>query len=148
MKIFLDANILIDYFAQREPFCKEANKLRIVDFFGDAELWASAQSFSDIEYILGRIHPVQKVREKMAKSLDFLQIATFEAADVEDALRSTWPDLEDFLIARCAERIKADYLITRDLHGFVDSPVPVLNPAEFFSMLKTKYDIEYEGLSL
>lgn len=45
-----------------------------------------------------------------------------------EGLESHWPDLEDFLIARCAENEGADYLITRDTKWFENSRVPALTP--------------------
>ena len=38
MKLFLDTNVLIDYFVQRQPFFESIRKLRIAQIFGDVEL--------------------------------------------------------------------------------------------------------------
>ena len=65
-------------------------------------------------------------------------------ADLEEGLTADWEDLEDFLIAKCAERIKADYILTRDKTGFIQSKIPVLEPKEFLLLLKDKYGCEYD----
>ena len=54
MKLFLDTNVLIDLYQQRHPFYEDVKKLQVMEEFGDAELWASAKSFTDIFYVLRR----------------------------------------------------------------------------------------------
>lgn len=45
--------------------------------------------------------------------------------DYTNALRLGWDDLEDCLVALCAQSARADYLVTRDTKGFSRSLVPV-----------------------
>lgn len=144
MRLLLDTNILLDYYGRRQPFFNDARRFRIAAAFGDVELWASGQSFTDAEYILRGFAPVPQLRTMMGESLAFLSVAMPSALDVEDGLHSDWPDLEDFLVARCAERIGADCLITRDAEGFAASAVPVLSPAGFFDMMERDHGIVYD----
>ena len=148
MRVFLDTNVLVDFYARRKPFFQYAKLLWIASYFEDVELWASSQSFVDIEYILRRAVPVQALREMMAKSLDHLRISSPEPNDLTDGLSSSWPDLEDFLIARCAQNEGADYLITRDTKGFEKSKVPALSPEQFFKMMEEEYGVVYDEEAL
>ena len=147
MRLLLDTNVLVDYYARRDPFFDAAAKLRCAAYFGDVELWASAQSFADIEYILRRAIPVDALRAMMLESLEFLSISSPTSTDVRDAISSAWPDLEDFLVARSAERVRADYLVTRDAAGFAEARVPVVSPADFLSILKERHGIEYDDIA-
>ena len=144
MKLFLDTNVLIDYYSHREPFFQNSKLLWIASFFGDVELWASIQSFVDIEFILQREIPIRTLRNMMTLSLEDLKIASPRPKDLAAGLTSGWPDLEDFLIARCAFNEGADYLITRDANGFKDSEIPALSPAGFFHMLESDFGIVYD----
>lgn len=146
MKLFLDTNILIDYLARREPYFSDAKKLRIAALFGDVELWASLQSYTDAEYILRRAIPVDTLRAMMEKTLPFVQVASPEPEDLEAGTRCGWPDLEDFLIARCAVRTGADYLVTRDVKGFARSEVAAVAPTEFFALLEEEWGILYDEI--
>lgn len=146
MKVLLDTNILLDFYTRREPFFEEMKRFRIAAYFGDIELWAAAQSFVDIEYILRHDKSVEEIRAIMQSSLEFIQISAPAASDIFDAIGSDWPDLEDFVIARCAERIKADWIITRDKNGFLDSKVPACAPLDFFKWLEEVYGVEYEDI--
>lgn len=148
MKLFLDTNILIDYYACRDPFFKHSKLLWIASIFEDVELWASTQSFIDTEYILRKAIPVQTLRAMMATSLEHLHTTSPTSTDLEDGFKSHWPDLEDFLIARCAENEGADYLITRDTKGFENSNVPALTPQEFFDLMEAKYGVVYEEVHI
>ena len=148
IRVLLDTNVLIDYLARREPFFETACRLRIAAYFEDVELWVCPQSFSDAEYVLRRTIPTDQLRSMVLGCLEFLHIATPSATDLHDALASSWPDLEDFLIARGAKRVKASYLLTRDEKRFTESNVPALSPAEFLDMLKEEHNIEYDELEL
>lgn len=148
MRLLLDTNVLLDYYGRRAPFFEDAKRLRVAALFGDVELWVAAQSFTDAECVLRRFAPTEVLRAMMGESLAFLSIASSSAADVEEGIRSGWPDLEDFLVARCAERARADFLLTRDEKGFARSAVPVLNPAGFFEMLERDHGIVYDGVGL
>ena len=68
MRLFLDTNVLIDYYARREPFYDDALKLRIAAFFGDVDLWVCTQSFVDAEYILRKAVPITELRSMMASN--------------------------------------------------------------------------------
>lgn len=146
MRVLLDTNVLIDYFARREPYWHDALKLRIIQDFGDAELWASIQSFSDISYILRSEAPSSILQDAFLSSLSFLRVCSLKQEDLSAACKSKWPDFEDCLIEQCARKVKADFLLTRDLSGFKNSAVAVLSPAEFFDFAAEKYGLEYQEI--
>lgn len=53
------------------------------------------------------------------------------------AIRMTaFKDFEDCLQNRCAEQVRADYIITRNLEDFKESDVPAILPVDF---LKKEY---------
>lgn len=138
MRLFLDTNVLIDYFAQRQPFFEPIAKIRVAQVFGDVELWASVQSFPDIEHVLRKAIPVPKLRRMLKESLAFINIATPSASDLAEGVESGWPDLEDFVIAASASRVQADYLISRDRGGFKKCGVETLTPAEWVALMEGK----------
>ncbi|NHM16064.1 PIN domain-containing protein [Eggerthellaceae bacterium zg-887] len=147
MKLFLDTNALLDYYVRREPYFESLKAIRIAQIFGDVELWACAQSFPDIEYVLRKAVPAAQMRRMMHESLSFINVVAPTAADVERGLASDWPDLEDFLIAACAERIGADCLVTRDRKGFQSSRLTVKTPAEWVADRESQ-DIVYAKVVL
>ena len=148
MKLLLDTNILIDYLSQRDPFFTKALLLREAAIFGDVELWCSTQSFTDAEYILRDAFPTDKLRSMMEKCLVFMKACAPTASDLSSGITSGWPDLEDYLIAASAQRIKADFIITRDKEGFLRSKIPAISPERFFKLLSDEHGITYDEIDL
>lgn len=148
MKLLLDTNVLLDYYAKREPFFEDTLQLRMAALFGDVELWASTQSFTDIEYILRGSAPLSEIRTAIKHSLELMSICSPSPSDLEPGLDSSWPDLEDYLISKSAERIKADFIITRDEKGFGRSNIEAISPSDFLNLLSEEYGITYEKIGL
>ena len=135
MKLLLDTNAVIDHIAGREPFCHDMEQLCIASYFGDVELWVPVQSFLDGLYALRKYAPEDQLRQAFLASLEFFRPCGSRAEDLRPALESDWPDVEDCLIARAAQNIAADYLVTRDASGFAGSRVATVTPAEAVELL-------------
>jgi predicted nucleic acid-binding protein len=144
MRLLLDTNVLIDYFASREPYVQDALRLRIMQEFGDVELWASIQSFADIAYVLRNETDTRKLQDAFLASLDFLRVCALDQDDLKMACREQWVDFEDCLIEQCSRKVKAEFLLTRDSRGFSQSTATTLSPAEFFSLISEQYGLTYE----
>ena len=114
MKLLVDANFLIDYYARRDEFFDSCTTLLVAESFHDVELWAPAKSFTDVFYVLNQRLKVEGslVQRAFLKSFDFIKLVSLEPADVKEAARRSWDDFEDCLVAVAAEKIGA--LVGRD----------------------------------
>lgn len=148
MKLFLDTNLLIDYFASRIPYRDFFMKLLAMNEFGDAELWVSAKSFTDVFYVCKKHVPSRALQQAFSNCGDFLRICSIGEQDIMLAANRAWPDFEDCLVAIAAEKVKADYLVTRDLDGFRDSKVPVLSPQGLLDTLERDYGLVYDCVEI
>lgn len=147
MRLFLDTNILIDFYSGRNEFYGNALKLVMAADAGDVELWASAKSYSDIFYVMRKAgKDSEKVQDAFLSSSSFLRICPVDQEDIMSAARLKWPDFEDCLINEGAQKVRADYLITRDKNGFDCSSIEALSPDGFFTMLESEYGIAYEEI--
>jgi len=146
MRVLLDTNVLIDYYTRREPHYKDALKLRVMQEFGDVELWASVQSFSDIAYILRNETESKKLQLAFLASLAFLHVCSLDQGDLEKACQAAWGDLEDCLVERCAQKLKAEIILTHDVKGFLQSSSTVLTPSEFFDVVSSRHGITYDAI--
>jgi predicted nucleic acid-binding protein len=146
MRVLLDTNVLIDFYNKREPFYRDAFKLRVMQEFGDVELWASVQSFSDISFVLRDVADTEKLQQAFLASLSFLRVCSLDQGDLEKVCHASWADLEDCMIEQCSKKIKAEYLLTRDPKGFSKSAATVLNPSEFFTAVFEQYGLTYDSL--
>lgn len=143
MKLLLDTNILLDAYQAREPFFHDWERLLLARHFGDVELWVSAKSFTDLFYVCTRQLSSHVVQQHIAKSLDLYYFCSVDGSDIRAAVEMDWDDFEDALIARSAEKIKADYIITRDAKGFEKSRIPTLTAGQLMDVLRDEFGFEY-----
>lgn len=125
MNLLLDTNVLIDYLGRKEPFFLSAQKVVIAGFFGEARLQAA-----------------------VLKALTVIEPVDLTGASLERAARLGWDDLEDCLIALAAERVGADYLITRDAKGFARSTVPAVSPDAWLNIMREEHSLDYGEVQL
>lgn len=86
----------------------------------------SALTITNIVYIMRKELDAQQTRDVIEK----LQLV-FTVADLKaDDIKMNFKDFEDALQSACASRIKADYIITRNIRDFAGSKVTAIKPAE------------------
>lgn len=144
MKLLIDTNVLLDVFLCREHFVADAKKLFIMKQFKDAELWIAAQSYTDLYYVGAKAHGSDRMQKILKKVFPLLNVCSIDGADISYALDEQWQDFEDCLIWRAAKKIKADYIVTRNVADFTRSDIPVLTPGEFFSTIEAEQNLVYE----
>jgi len=132
MKILIDTNIIVDVYQNREPFTLKSKAVLQLSERGRISGIITANQVTDIYYILGR-HIRERAHLKLLvqKLLSTVMLADVTAADITAAFDLNMPDYEDALTAQCARRMKADYIITRNIKDFLESPVPVITPDDF-----------------
>jgi predicted nucleic acid-binding protein len=148
MNLLLDTCVLIDYLGRKEPFFADAQRIIAAGYFGDAALWAPAQSFKDAFYVLEHYVSSASVQQAMLKLLEVVKPVPLLPDDVERAARLQWDDYEDCLVALSAVNAKADYLITRDSKGFARSSVPAASPRAWIEMMEREHGMSFEAIEL
>ena len=144
MRAFLDTNVLIDLLTERPPEGVEAVKLLAMQELGDVELWASAKSFTHMFYVMRKENPSEVVQQAFIDSLEYLQVCELGCEDIRAAAERKWTDFEDCLIDVCAEKIRADVLLTRDKDGFKQSRLKTASPKQMFLWLEEEMRLTYE----
>jgi predicted nucleic acid-binding protein len=148
MKLLLDTNILIDYHLRRQPFFNDLAKLIIAGAFGDVELWTSAKSYTDVFYVAGKFVDRKALQEAFLKSFELFNVCSIDFDDLSRAAGLSWSDFEDCLISVAAEKIKADFIITRNTVGFKESNIPACSTSEILQLLETERGLRYESVAL
>jgi predicted nucleic acid-binding protein len=149
--LLLDSNILIDYLAQREPFYGAARKLMILGVLEEARLWISASQINDVFYVVtngGQASKSTKCQDQLTACRKVINICSVNESDIDAALNAGWQDLEDACVSVCAQKINADFIITRDAKGFKDSPTQALDAQAYFDYLATSKGLTYEEIIL
>lgn len=148
MNVLLDTNVFIDYIGRKPPFFQTAAQVVAAGYFGDAKLWVPVQSLKDAFYVLERYIDSERIQQVFIKVCEVVQPVGLSGEDAIRAARLNWKDYEDCLVAVCADKVKADYLVTRDPKGFERSPVPVISPDKLLEELKAKFGTEYDAITM
>jgi predicted nucleic acid-binding protein len=146
MAVLLDTNVLLDYFTQRKPYYQQTRELKAMSFFGDVELWATANSFTDVFYIMNKSNLSAEIQGAFLASFEYLSICSVTADDIKETASRAWDDFEDCLVAVCAEKLRAEYILTRDKAGFTTSNIPAMEPGAFIKKMAAAQGISYAEL--
>lgn len=133
MKILIDTNVIIDYLADRIPFADHAEK--VIELCEQGELTGvlTASAATDIYYILRKAIGREQTLEHLKLLLSILEIADVGKTDLLRAMELDMPDFEDALAAQCARRVKAEFIVTRNVSDFLKSAVTAISPEDFLS---------------
>ena len=104
MTVLIDTNVILDYVLKREPFAQSASDCLeyLLINKGKCKSWLTASTITDIYYVARRA------------------LNNNTSAKYEDALQ-----------IQCADRLKADYIITHNINDFVNSTIQAVTTKEF-----------------
>ena len=134
MKLLLDTNIIIDVLTKRGGYEESLALIRHCEL-GRADGFISATTVTDVVYILRKHIPPASVRDTVQTLLVIVDVAGVLKGDISAAFLSKMRDFEDAVQSACALRIGAEYIVTRNLKDFEQSPVPAISPGAMLDIL-------------
>ncbi|MDR0916300.1 MAG: PIN domain-containing protein [Oscillospiraceae bacterium] len=125
MRVVIDNNIIVDALKPNTEFQAEAQM--ILRFAAEKKIdgYVSASSLTDIFYVLRKEHNAEKTKEMIRTLMSFTDTIPLTASDCTDALDLPMNDFEDAVVAICAAKIGADYIVSRD-EAFATSAAAVV----------------------
>lgn len=135
MKVLLDTNIIVDILSKREGYEDSLQVLRYCEI-KKIDGYVSTTTVTDVMYILRKHLPPDKLREVVQTLLSTVGVSGVQKADITHAFYGVMKDFEDAVQASCAKRIKAEYIVTRNLRNFEESPVQAISPADLLKLLR------------
>ena len=130
MVLLIDANIILDVLLNRQEFVKDSSIVWKLCETGKAKGYVSALTFANLVYIMRKqLDPeeIENVFRKLSLIFDFTDLSV---SDLTRAAELHWKDFEDAVQSVTAERVHADYIITRNVRDFSRSRVIAFTPAE------------------
>lgn len=124
MKVVVDNNVIIDALKPNPQFEVNAQQILRLASIKKIDGFVSANSLTDIFYVLRKAHGADKAKAMVQKLLLILDIIGIDPADCADALSLPMNDFEDAIFAVCAQKIGADCIVSRD-EGFIKSETAV-----------------------
>jgi predicted nucleic acid-binding protein len=132
MTVLIDTNVVLDYTPPREHFVEAAAKCFERLALKKEIAYISATTITDIYYITRReTKNSDTAKDVVAKLLNSFQVASVDGSDCIKALSNGMNDYEDAIQEVCAKKVKADYIITRNVKDFAKSRVKSVSPEEF-----------------
>ncbi len=131
MKVFLDANIVIDSLSNRIPFAEPANQILSLADTGKIKVAVSVLTFTTAEYVLSKVFPKEIVLIQLRMLKPMVEVVALTDIMIDEAMEIEFSDFENGIQYLSAGACKADRIITRDLRGFRKSSIPVMTSSDF-----------------
>ena len=135
--VFLDTNIILDFFLDRAPFADDA--AQILGLAADKEIkaYVSVLTISNCYYILRKLAGHAKVIRKLKLLMTIVSVSKMNKETVLDALESKFTDFEDALQCYSASSYPSiDVIITRNTKDFKHTDIAIMTPEIFLKSRK------------
>ena len=133
--LFIDSDVVIDFFTDREPHANPASELFELNELGTVNLYLSAVSINNIYYIVRKFLGNKKTLEVVEALTEMTEIIGTTKKEIIQALKNDFPDYEDSVQYSSALTIKdLDAIITRNIKDYRNSSIAVMTPLNFLKM--------------
>ncbi|MEM9929273.1 MAG: putative toxin-antitoxin system toxin component, PIN family [Bacteroidota bacterium] len=133
IKVYLDVNVLMDFFLVRDLHFMPAAEILTLAKEKKIEAVVDARTFVfTFFHLKKKLGDSEKAKVILRKALPSLTIVSLTKTNLEQALDRELPrDLEDGAQLELALSAKADFLITGDKKGFKTKEIAVKSAPEF-----------------
>lgn len=134
-KLFIDSDMVIDFFTDREPHANPASELFDLNEKGEVALFLSAVSINNLYYIVRRYLGHKKTLEVIEELLDMTEIIGTTRKEIVQALKNDFKDFEDSVQYSSALTIEGiEAIITRNIKDYRNSKIAVMTPLNYLKM--------------
>ncbi|MDR2543189.1 MAG: PIN domain-containing protein [Treponema sp.] len=135
-KIVIDTNILMDFLFKREGHEKAAELFEYC-FNEKIKGFICAHEIATLYYFLSKsVKDKIKTKKTLSSIINRFEIIEINAEILDKALVSEINDYEDAIIEVSSEKIKAEYILTKNIKDFKKSITKAITPEEFLALLK------------
>jgi predicted nucleic acid-binding protein len=136
MKVLFDTNVLLDAVLARVPLVENAAYLLESVELGKIQGFISATTVTDIHYLVKRHTKSAEIAiATISKLLILMEICEVDRGVIQQAVDLRLTDFEDAVQVAAAMGASLDAIVTRDVAGFVGSPIPIMSPDELVKQL-------------
>ena len=135
MKILIDTNVILDVLCNRTDFVEDSLKVFKYCEVNQITGCISVMSVPNIVYIMRKELDSKRIKEILTVLTSLFTVVDLREADLLKAADLDFADYEDALQSVCATRVKANYIVTRNIKDFKNSPVPAIKPSELFERI-------------
>jgi len=136
--IFLDTNVLIDFFTDRKPFSIDAARLFDYSLKKKITIYISAVSYNNIYYIVRQSVSHAETIKMLTEISEWTNVIDLTKEIINKSLTSDFKDFEDAIQYHCAKsNNKIDLIVTRDTKDYKISSLPILSPKEAVALIES-----------
>lgn len=137
MIVFVDTNVIIDFYQRREPFFFPAATILDLAQSCHFEVSISSATILNSFYILRKSYDKAELYTKMRGLMSFVKVIDLDNMLIRQAIIDEWPDFEDCVQFCSAAVAHADVIVTRNPKDFLRSTIKVMEPSEFLDSLNS-----------
>ncbi len=130
MRVLVDTNVILDVLCDRKDFVADSLRVFQCCEAGRLDGYISALSIPNIVYIMRRELERDRIREVLRTLTAIFSIVELREGDLLKAAELPVADYEDAIQSVGASRIQADYIVTRNVRDFTNSPTPAITPVD------------------
>ena len=120
MTVLIDTNVVLDVLCNRTDFVEESKKVLKLCEVKKINGYVSALSIANIMYIMRKELENDKIQDIIKKLSLIFDIIDLTGIDLIKASTLNFNDYEDAIQSVQAKRIKANYIITRNINDFLN----------------------------
>lgn len=135
MKVFLDANIIIDVVQNRTDFVEESSKVLQGGLEGFFDLCASDVTYTTVSFYARKNRTTEQLYVVMQSLRDIIDVVPTGRVAIDWALQKKTKDFEDSVQYFAALRAGADYIVSRNVRDYPFDDIPVVSPHDFLSIM-------------
>ena len=137
MTVLIDSNIILDVLLKREQFLEKSSSVILLSEKKIINGYVTASAITDIFYITNKTYKDRKKTMDLLKELlKTINIAAVTGQEIYRAIDLDWNDFEDAVQYTTGEHIQADYIISRDITGYMNTAIPVIQPVDFLAIME------------
>ena len=130
MRIFVDANVILDALLERKPFVDDSKAFLALCSKRKAAL--APHTVTNPFYLLRKEFSKPERKAMLLGVLSYIDIVPTGRHQIIQALQNdAIDDFEDALQLECAKEFNADFIVTRDPEHFIKSEIETISPSEF-----------------
>ena len=134
-KIFVDSDVVIDFFTDREPHVNPASEIFELNEQGMLKIYLSAVSINNIYYIVRKFLGHKKTIDVIELLTEMTEIIGTTKSEIIQALKNDFSDYEDSVQYSSALTIQViNEIITRNIKDYKNSKIAVMTPLNFLKM--------------
>ena len=138
-KIFIDADVVIDFLTDREPFANPASEIFEMNERDQVKIHLSATCINNIYYITRKYIGHKQTLQVIEDLAETTEIVGTTKKEIIQALKNNFKDFEDSIQYSTALTIEGlEAIITRNVKDYRKSKIAVITPENYLKTLKNE----------